>query len=234
LYNFDRTEDIPCGFLARITFGMADKEFARDGYAAATLAAGGQSDRLGYGVGEIRIGGYPRGGTIRQGVFRLRTLYFSGLLRLGRYRLRQFARVEYTAGIHRSADDSIDFGDEEGIRGVVYSDKVTGSRRLLLNFETVAFTPWRAWGVSFAFFAFADLDIIGSGNTTVTAQEYYSGLGLGVRLSKKSYGVGPLQLRFAWYPRLPVDHADFAYTASGEKRFRAIEFLGAEPEIVEY
>ena len=59
-------------------------------------------------------------------------------------------------------------------------------------------------------------------------------MGLGVRLGKEAWGVGPLQLRFAWYPRLPVDHAAYSYTAFGEKRFRAIEFLEAKPDIVEY
>jgi hypothetical protein len=234
LYNFNRTEDIPCGFLARVTYGLADKEFTQDGYASASLAAGGQSSTLGYVAGELRIGGYPRDGMLKLGVFRLRSLYFSGLLHVGGFRLRQFVRAEYTTGIHRSTDDSIDFSGDEGIRGVVYSDKVTGSERLLLNFETVAFTPWRVWGISFAFFTFADLDIIGSGDTTVPAQECYSGLGLGVRLGKDAYGIGPLQLRFAWYPRLPFDHAEYSYTAFGEKRFQSIEFLEAKPDIVEY
>jgi hypothetical protein len=234
LYNFGRTEDIPCGFLARVTCGLADEEFSQDSYASATLAVGEQRDGLGYGVGELRIGGYPRGGAIERGAIRLRTLYFSGLLHVGGFQFRQFAKAAYTAGIHRSTDDSINFSGAEGIRGIAYSDEVIGSKRLLLNLETVAFTPWKAWGFSFAFFTFADLDIIASGDTTAPAQGYYSGLGLGVRLGSEAYGVGPLQLRFAWYPRLPVDHAAYSYTAFGEERFRAIEFLGAMPDIVEY
>jgi len=111
---------------------------------------------------------------------------------------------------------------------------VTGSKRLQVSLETLAFTPWRVRGVTFAFFTFADLDIIGSGHRSILAQDYYSGLGLGVRLHKDAYGIGPVELRFAWYPRLPIDHATFSYTASGEKRFQPIEFLGIMPEIVEY
>jgi len=233
LYNFGRTEDIPCGFLARVTCGLADEEFTRDSYASATLAVGAQRDGLGYGGGELRIGGYPKGWAIERGVLRLRSLYFSGLLHAGGFRVRQFAKAEYTAGIHRSRDDSIDFSGDQGIRGIVYSDDVTGSRRLLLSLETVVFTPWKAWGFSFAFFTFADLDIIASGDTTAPAQEQYSGLGLGVRLASEVYGIGPLQLRFAWYPRLPVEHAEYSYTAFGETRFQPIDFLDVKPDIVE-
>jgi hypothetical protein len=116
----------------------------------------------------------------------------------------------------------------------VYNRLVTGSKRLQLSLESVAFTPWRTRGVTFALFTFADLDVIGSGRRSVLAQDYYSGLGLGVRLHKDGFGIGPVQLRFAWYPRLPIDHAAVSYTAFAEQRFRSIEFLGIRPEIVEY
>jgi hypothetical protein len=234
LYNFGRTEDIPHGFLARVTYGVADEEFTRGNYAAATLAAGAKIGALGYGAGELRIGGQPKGREIEQGVIRLRALYFSNLLQVGGYRFRQFLKAGYTTGIHRSADESIDFDGDESIRGVVYDHSVTGSKRLQLDLESVAFTPWRVGGVTLAFFTFADLDIIGSGRKSLLAQHYYSGLGLGVRLHKDGFGIGPVQLRFAWYPKLPIDHAAFSYTAFAEERFQPIEFLGVSPEIVEY
>jgi hypothetical protein len=234
LFNFGRTEDIPYGLLARVTYGLANEEFAKSNYTSATLAAGKKIHDLGYGVGELRIGGYPRGGTIEQGVLRVRTLYFSKLLHAGGFRFRQFVNAKYTTGIHRLADDSIDFNGDESIRGVVYKSSVTGSKRLQFDLETVAFTPWRARGVALAFFTFADLDFIGSGSRSVLAQACYSGLGLGLRLHKEGFGIGPVQLRFAWYPRLPIDHAASSFTAFAEERFRSIEFLGIMPEIVEY
>jgi hypothetical protein len=234
LYNFGRIEDIPYGFLVRVTYGLADEEFARSGYASTTLAAGDRIERLGYGVGEIRIGGYPRRGNIEEGVVRLRALYFSNLLHAGGFPLRQFVGAAYTTGVHRLADDTINFNGDEGIRGVIYDSAVTGSERIQLNFETVAFTPWKVRGVTVAFFTFADLDFIGSGRRGISAHACYSGLGLGVRLHHEAYGIGPVQLRFAWYPRLPVDHDTYAYTVFGEERFPSIEFLGGKPEIVEY
>ena len=111
---------------------------------------------------------------------------------------------------------------------------MTGSKRLKLSLETVTFAPWKPKAIAFAFFTFADLDIIGSGSQSIFSQEYYSGLGVGVRLHREAFGLGPVQLRFAWYPRLPVEHAGYAYTAFGERRFRQVEFLGGKPDIVEY
>jgi len=43
-----------------------------------------------------------------------------------------------------------------------------------------------------------------------------------------------VQLRFAWYPRLPIDHAAYSFTSFAEERVRSIELLGIKPEIVEY
>ena len=234
LYNFGRTEHIPYGLLARVTYGLADEEFTRSDYCSATLAVGDKIDNLGHAAGEVRIGGYPGSGTIKQGVIRLRTRYFSNLLHAGGFRFRQFVKAEYTTGFHRVADNSIDFDGDETIRGVVYDGSVTGSKRLHLGLETVAFTPWRVWGITLAFFTFADLDFIGSGRRSLLEQNPYSGLGSGVRLHTDGFGIGSVQLRFAWYPRLPVDHETYALTAFAEKRFGSIELLGIQPEIVEY
>jgi len=234
LYNFGRTEDIPYGFLARVTYGVADAEFTRSIYAASTVAAGAKIEDLGYGIGEVRIGGYPKGGTIEQGVIRVRTIYLSSLAHAGGYRFRHFINAEYTAGIDRFADDSIDFSGDESIRGVVYNSSVTGSKRLQLNLESVAFTPWRVRRVAFALFTFADLDFIGSGRRSIFAQDLYMGMGLGIRLHGAGFGLGSVQLRFAWYPRLPIDHAAYSFTAFAEQRFRAIDLLGIRPEIVQY
>ncbi len=234
LFNFGRTEDVPSGVLARVTYGLADEEFSQRTYAAVTLAGGKKIESLGFGVGELRIGGYPNRGMLEQGVIRLRTLYFSNLLHTGGFRLRQFVRAAYITGINRLADDGIDFNGDEGIRGVVYDGSVTGTKRLQLDLETVAFTPWKVGGVTLASFTFAEADFIGSGRRSVFTQDCYSGLGLGVRLHKEGFGVGPVQLRFAWYPRLPVRHAGYSFTVFAGERFPTIGLLGSEPEIVEY
>jgi hypothetical protein len=234
LYNFDRMEDIPYGFLAQATYGWADEEFARKPYASVTLAAGSRSDRLGYGVGELRIGGLLNGSKVEQGVARLRTLFFGNLRHLGKFRLRNFLRLGYITGLHRSSDPSITFAGDESIRGVVYNSEVQGSKRLQIDLESIMFTPWKFVGVTCALFSFADLDFIGSGTRNILAQDRYSGLGLGIRLRKEAFALGQLQLRFAWYPKLPVHHAVYSFTAFGETRFRGIDFPATGPDIVEY
>ena len=117
---------------------------------------------------------------------------------------------------------------------MVYDNTVRGSKRLQLSLETIAFTPWRVCGVSCALFSFADFDFIGSGRRSILAQNHYSGVGLWLRLRKESYAIGQLQLRFAYYPKLPVAHSTYQASAFGESRFTPVGFPASEPEIVEY
>ena len=221
LYNFGRTEDIPYGFLARVTYGLADEEFLRSTYASTTLAAGDRIGGLGYCVGEARVGGTPKAGKLTQGVLRMRTRYFSNLLHAGRFRFRQFINAAYVTGIHRSTDDSIDFSGEQGIRGVAYNSSVIGTKRLQLNLETVAFTPWRVRGVACAFFTFADLDVIAQLDRLaddIGLDTMNTGVALAVAMDAVAIPRGPARVEF--------DHVEFSYPARSEVSLASLEAVG--------
>ncbi|MFC1509784.1 hypothetical protein ACFL60_08910, partial [Candidatus Omnitrophota bacterium] len=234
LYNYGRTENIPYGFFANFTTGMLNDQFRSRWYVSTTFAAGNRIKRLGYGAGKLSFSGCSGGGMFELGILKLQTLYFTDILHLGDFRFRQFLKTEYTTGIHRFSDDSIDFTVEESIRGVGYNHKVTGTQRLLLSFDTVALTPWQAYGFTFTLFSFADVDIIGSSHNKIFTQDYYSGLGLGVRIHSETIGIETIQLRFAWYPNLPLDRKAYAFTPSIGNRILPIDFIGSKPEILDY
>jgi hypothetical protein len=234
LYDYGRTENIPYGFLANLTSGMVDDHFHPKLYVSTTLAAGNRIKGLGYGAGKLSFSGSPGGGKVELGILKLQTLYFTDILHLGNFRFRQFLKTEYATGIHRFHDDSIDFTLAESIRGVGYSHLVTGTQRLLLSLDTVALTPWNTHGFTFTIFSFADVDIIGSSHKIIFTQSYYSGLGLGVRIHSETIGIPAVQVRFAWYPNLPLDHKAYAFNSSVGNRILPIDFIGSKPEILDY
>ena len=234
LYDYGRTENIPYGFLANLTSGIVDDHIRPRWYVSTTLAAGNRIERLGYGAGKLSLSGCPGSGTIELGILKLQTLYFTDILHVGYFRFRQFLKTEYTTGIHRFSDDSIDFTVEESIRGVGYNHKVTGKQRLLLSLDTVALTPWKAYGFTFTLFSFADVDIIGSSHKNIFSQNYYSGLGLGVRIHSETFGIKTVQVQFAWYPNLPSDHKAYDFTSSAGNRILPIDFIRSRPEIIDY
>ncbi len=234
LYNHGRTENIPYGFLAKLTSGMANDQFRSRWYVATSFAAGNRIERFGYGAGKMSFSGCPQGGKIELGILKLQTLYFTDIMHLGDFRFRQFFKTHYITGIHRFSDDSIDFTAEESIRGVGYNHEVKGKQRLLLSLDTVAFTPWKTHGFTFALFSFADVDIIDADYKRILTKNSYSGLGLGVRIHSETFGIETVQVRFAWYPNLPLDRNAYAFTSSGEKGILPIDFIGSKPEILDY
>jgi hypothetical protein len=234
LYNYGRTENIPYGFLANLTSGKVGDNFRQRWYLSTTLAAGNRINGLGYGAGKLSFSGCPDRRNIELGILKLQTLYFTDIMNLGKFRFRQFFKTEYLTGINRLDDDSIDFTMEESIRGVGYNHQVTGSQRLFLSMDTVAFTPWKMHGFTFALFTFADIDIISSSYKKLFTHKYYSGLGLGVRIHSETFGIETVQIRFAWYPSLPLDHNSYTFTSSREKNVYPIDFIGSKPEIIDY
>jgi hypothetical protein len=56
-----------------------------------------------------------------------------------------------------------------------------------------------------ALFSFADLGIIGSNDKLIFTQNYYSGLGVGLRLHNESFVLQTIRLRLAFYPFPPND-----------------------------
>ena len=234
LYDFGQTENIPYGFLVNLTSGIIDNSIRTRWYISTALAAGKRIERLGYGAGKVSFSGCPVGGTIKLGILKMQILYFTDIVRFGGFRFRQFFKTEYLTGMNRFSDDSIDFSIAENIRGVGYKHKVTGTQHLLLSSDTVVFTPWRVKGITITLFSFADVDIIGSSHRKIFSQNYYSGLGLGIRLHSETIGIKTVELRFTWYPRLPLEHKAYGLSPSVGNRIIPIDFIRSKPEILDY
>ncbi|MBN2635028.1 MAG: hypothetical protein JXR61_02075, partial [Prolixibacteraceae bacterium] len=56
-----------------------------------------------------------------------------------------------------------------------------------------------------ALFGFGDAGVIGPRNQFILSQQYYSGLGAGIRLHNENLVLKTLQLRLAFYPFHPND-----------------------------
>ena len=196
-------KNIPYGFHANLSSGMVDDHYRPKFYISTNLTIGNRIRRLGYGAGKLSFSGCPRGGTIQLGILKMQILYFTEIFHLGNFRFRQFIKSEYTTGINRYRDDSIDFTVKETVRGLSYNHNLTGTQWLFLSAETVAFTPWKAKGFTFALFSFADVDIINSNYNAIFSQNYYSALGAGVRVHNDNIGIETVQIRFSWYLDMP-------------------------------
>ena len=197
IYNFGTTEDIPRGFRLTLTGGYEWNEFSNRPYSGIDLSFGSYSVRSGYFNGGIAWGGFIENRSLTQGVFHLRTSYFTPIITAGRFYLRQFADLDFTAGIRRYRDETITINNELGLRGFS-SDSLLGTRRLTLQLETVAFSPLYIYGFRFAFFAFADFGVLDKGDILFTDNKLYSGIGAGVRIRNENLVFKTFQIRLGF------------------------------------
>lgn len=162
IYGFGRREYLATGYKAEITSGYTWGEFSDDVYLGLTYEAGGFC-RMGYIMGGFTLGSYidPVNGMWQRSAVDVDLRWFSNLFMLRRSRIRQFLAFNYTQGWNRweGSDESIRFTSQNGLQAL--KEYAIGTNRMILNTETVFFSPYQPLGFRIAFFGFADCGLIG-------------------------------------------------------------------------
>jgi hypothetical protein len=233
IYGYGRTEDIPYGGLLNLTIGREINEFKYRFYTGINLSAGQSIKSIGYLYFSTGFSTFLHDGITEQGLLQLRTNFFSNLLYLGNYRIRNFIKVDYTRGFDRYSDEYITFRHENGFSGFS-NDTIKGTQRLTVSLESVFFSPKYFYGFRFAFFAFADLGYLSGTNEMVSVGGVLSGVGLGLRIRNDNLVFNTLQIRLGFYPNLPqfskVNYLDI----SGEQMLKPDNFDPGPPSILTY
>ena len=81
-----------------------------------------------------------------------------------------------------------------------------------------------------AVFSFFDLGIIGNSKEIIFTQEYYAGLGVGVRIRNENLVFKTIQIRLAYYPRHPSDVNSVGVLVDGVAKTRFYTFQPRGPE----
>jgi hypothetical protein len=119
-------------------------------------------------------------------------------------------------GIRRFEIENLSLNRDNHIRGF-RSKEALGKQRLSLNLEYVLFLRQQFYKFNMAAFGFADVGIIGSNQHLIFTQNYYSGLGFGMRFHNEHLVFRTFQIRFAFYPFAPSD-LSFAGVLIDEQR----------------
>lgn len=233
LYNFGRTEDIPYGGKLDITYGREFNEFARREYVSLQAAMGGLAGRLGYFYASAKIGAYSNDFITEQGVVDLRLNYISNLISSGRYRFRHFVNARFTNGFYRFSNEYLRIDNNYGIRGYD-NDTIRPEQRLILNLESVAFSPNYIYGFRFAWFGFSDIAVISNDKAMGMKTSVVAEIGMGVRIRNENLIFKTIQFRFSIFPFSPP-YSKFTYfDVTGEKLLRPPNFDPVAPQIISY
>jgi hypothetical protein len=226
IYGFGRTEDVPLGAYANVTYGAEEQQEIMY-YGQLSAGWGGYRDGFGYLDTRIAFGQYfGIGERMSRRVRYGSASWISPLIPKGKYRFRQLMRVDYLYGDRRYSYEFISVGDQEvrGIRNVL----LRGTQRFNFSFETIAFTPIDIVGFRLSTFAFAEAALLNDSPYLSFSGEALQGYGLGLRVRNENLVFKTFQLRFAYYPG---DYGGFSISIKGSPGSGFQDFQLGRPQV---
>jgi hypothetical protein len=233
IYSYGRTEDIPQGMMATLTGGYEFGEFKHRQFAGLDLAAGRSFNKAGYLYLSAGVSSYFNHGVTEQGYFSAKSTFISNLIYAGRWKLRNFMRAEYTRGFDRNSEERLYFSTTDGFSGL-RNDSSMAQQRVMVNFESVLFSPVDFYGFKAAFFVFGDAGYLFGTNEFISQGQIATSIGAGIRLRNDNLVFNTFQIRLGFYPNLPMYSRVNNIIFSGEQRLQPGTFDPGPPSIVSF
>ncbi|WP_417013524.1 hypothetical protein [Alistipes sp.] len=234
IYGFGTREYLATGYRAEVTGGYSWREFGEDIYLGLSYKVGGFT-RAGYLMGGFALGSFidAATGEWTQSAVDVDLRWFSPLYVWRRSHIRQFMALNYTQGWNRleGSDEVLRFTARDGLS--MLKEDIMGTNRMVLNTETVFFTPYQPLGFRVALFGFADFGLLGR-DANVFRNSFYSTFGFGVRLRNERLVFSTIQLRLG----VAVGKGGWGdcryFQASNGTRLEQYRYLPQRPEIVRF
>ena len=83
-------------------------------------------------------------------------------------------------------------------------------------------------------FSFVELAAVGNTIDFVFNEQYYSGLGLGLRIRNDNLIFKAFELKFVFFPNIPTDRPQTVYYFSNERPLKFNDFASGAPGIFSY
>ena len=232
IYGFGTNEYLATGYKAEVVGGYSWGEFNDAIYLGMSYRTGGFCS-VGYIMGGVTLGSYidRHSGMLNRSVADVDLRWFSDLFMYRRSRIRQFLMLNYTQGWNRGTgnNESILFTRSNGLQAL--KERVLGTTRMVLNTETVVFTPWQPLGFRIAFFAFADCGLLGY-SPNVFKNDFFVSLGGGLRIKNERLIFSTIQIRLGVaFGKNGLADSEY-FRLSNSTRFEQYRYLPARPEIV--
>ena len=234
MYGFGTREYLATGYKAEVVSGYSWGEFEDNMYLGLTYQTGGFRS-IGYIMGGFTLGSYINleSGMWRRSAVDIDLSWFSNLFMFRRSRIRQFLSLNYTQGWNRlsGSDECIRFTDENGLQAL--KEHLLGTNRMILNTETVLFTPYQPLGFRIALFGFADFGLLGY-SPNIFKNEFYTSFGIGIRLRNERLVFNTIQIRLGLALGKPGLVESEYFRLSNTTRLEQYRYRPTRPEIVDF
>jgi hypothetical protein len=234
LFNYGIPEYVQIGKTYSITTGFDTKNRSRRTYLGGRFSTGGFHE-FGYLGFNFEMGSFFKGGISEQTTFRAEALYFSDLMELGRWKLRQFIKPQLTIGNNRLAtnSDMMNLSGDTGIQG--FDNSLLGTKKLLVTFQTQTYIPGSFIGFRMSPFANFSLGMLAGNTQKLLESRLYSKFGVGVLISNDYLVFNSFHLSFAYYPTIPGMGNDlYKFNSFKNNDIDLLDFQIAKPSLIPF
>lgn len=227
-------EDVPTGKIVGITTGYQYKNNQGRLYIGGQVSFG-DFHNWGFLSTNFEMGTFFDKSNTSQTTFSFQANYFTKLLKIKKWNIRQFAKTQAILGLNRldSFKDQLSINEGDGIQG--FNSAIYGTKKMILTLQTQVYSPWELWGFRMNPFFNYSIAKLGSTNSQFLNSKTYSRIGLGILITNDYIGFSAFQLSISFYPSIPgIGNDIFKINSFASSDFGFQSFELARPRQVIY
>ncbi|WP_188050692.1 hypothetical protein [Flavobacterium sp. GP15] len=227
-------EDVPIGKIYGLTGGYQYKN-STGRYYLGGRAAFGNFYSWGFLSANFELGSFFEKSNPKQTAFSFQANYFTNLMTMGRWKVRQFAKPQLVLGSNRVPvkGDQISINDNYGLNG--FSIAEYGTKKAIVTLQTQFYSPWDLWGFRLNPYFNYSIAMLGSATKGLHESRAYSKVGIGIIISNDYLVFSSFQLSLSYYPSIPGSGQNIFKTNSFDTTdFGFQDFQLAKPRTVLY
>lgn len=235
LFNFGIIEDVPYGQVYAITGGFQDKNNNRRTYFGGRFSYGTYFP-VGYAGINVELGSFFDSSHSQETTLRVEANYFTNLLSMGSWRVRQFIQPTLVIGNHRVPiiADRVTISEGNGISGFD-NPLINGTKKLFTSFQTQTYLPGNWHGFHFSPFFNMTLGLLGDETNKIFNNKLYSIFSLGALINNDYLVFSSFQISFSFFPSIPFQGTNVFKTNTFKNDDLSLpDFQIGEPAIVPY
>ena len=196
------TEDVPIGKIFGITAGYQFKN-NEERYYLGGQASFGNYFKWGFLSLNLELGTFIKKSVTEQTAFTFQANYFTNLIDIGKWKVRQFIKPQLTFGMNRqnSIGDQLTINEDNGIQG--FNSALYGNQKAMLTFQTQTYSPWQVFGFRLNPFFNYTIAVLGDKENGLNTSKTYSKIGLGFLITNDYLVFSTFQISLSYFPTIP-------------------------------
>lgn len=228
------TEDVPIGKIYGITTGYQFKNDVWRYYLGGQVSFGNYFE-WGFLSLNFELGTFFNKSVTNQTAFSFQANYFTNLIDIGKWKLRQFIKPQIIIGINRqnTIGDKLTINEDYGIQG--FKSAIYGSQKIILTFQTQAYPTWNVLGYRLNPYFNYTIGMLGDDAKSLQDTKAYSKIGVGLLITNDYLVFRTFQISLAYFPTIPGNGNNIFKANSFETSDFGFQDFGLDkPRIVNY